>query len=106
MTRAAIKEKPSIAEIGGNIQGLKEDLVNYRNEIIKLKEKRAAINADIKAIMENAESKGIPKKALRWALNYYESTPEQREGLNEGYSICLEAWGMPNNAYQSEMFSA
>lgn len=100
----AKKEKPTIAEMGGNIQPVKDDLVKFRDEVLRLKSKRNEINADIKAIMEKAESLGIPKKSLRWALNYWESSPEQRDGLHEGYTLCLESWGMPVTAFQSEMW--
>lgn len=92
------------ATLGGNIRHLKEDLVKFRDRIISLKSKRGEINADIKAIMESAESKGIPKKSLRDAIAYYEAAPEQREGYHDGYAICLEAFGMPFNAKQAEMF--
>ncbi len=102
------KEKEEVtgkaAKMGGNIKPLKEDLVKFRDRILGLKSKRGEINADIKAIMESAESKGIPKKALRDAIAYYEASPEQREGYHEGYIICLESFGMPLNAKQSEMF--
>lgn len=92
------------AKMGGNIKPLKEDLVKFRDRILGLKSKRGEINADIKAIMESAESKGIPKKSLRDAIAYYEASPEQREGYHDGYAICLEAFGMPFNAKQAEMF--
>lgn len=103
MSKAQRKEK-EVPQIGGNISGVKEALLKYRDEVIRLKEERAVINADITAIMERAEAEGIPKKAFRAALNYYESSPEQREGYHDGYTICLEAWGMPMNATQAEFF--
>ncbi len=105
MTRAQRKEKESIQSLGGNIKPLKDMLVSSRDKIISLKAKRGDINAEIKAVMEHAESNGIPKKSLRAALNYWESTTEQREGYHEGYNLCLEAWGMPVGAKQSEMFN-
>lgn len=105
MTKAEKKEKAALPAIGGNIKPLREDMIKARDRILKFKSQRKQINADIKAEMENAESKGIPKHALRDALRYYESSPEQREGYHEGYSLCLEFWGMPLNATQAEFFS-
>ncbi len=75
----------------------------FRDQILEWKSKRGNINAEIKAVMEKAESMGIPKKSLRNAISYYEASPEQRDGYHQGYALCLEAFGMPVTAFQSEM---
>jgi hypothetical protein len=102
------KENPNegnVVKMGGNIGPLKEDIVKARDKVLELKSKRSEINADLKAIRENLEAKGITKSAFDSALRHYEKDPEQREGYDQGYIIAREAMGLPVIGAQMDMFT-
>jgi N-acyl-D-aspartate/D-glutamate deacylase len=100
----AKKEKQhNVVELGGNISGLLESVATARDKIIQLKKKRMEINSEIKAIREGMEAKGIVKKSFDLALSYFEASPEQREGLDEGYLLAREGMGLPVKGAQLEL---
>lgn len=96
--------KPKIAEIGGNIDGLKEDLAKWRDKHLELEEKRAEANASLAEIRAKAEANGIPKKAFAAALSYYKQDPDKRAGYDNGYILAREAFGLPINGAQLSLF--
>lgn len=98
------KEPANIAEIGGNINGLKEDLAKWRDEYIQLEKKRADVNASLAEIRAKAEANGIPKKAFNDALRYVKEDPDKRAGYDNGYILCREAFGLPINGAQLSLF--
>lgn len=98
------KPKPSIAEIGGNISGLKEDLAKWRDKHLELEKKRADVNASLAEIRAKAEANGIPKKAFADALRYFKEDPDKRAGYDNGYILAREAFGLPINGAQLDLF--
>lgn len=98
------KAKPEVAEIGGNIDGLKEDLAKWRDKHLELEEKRAEVNASLAEIRAKAEANGIPKKAFAAALSYYKQDPDKRAGFDNGYILAREAFGLPVNGAQLSLF--
>lgn len=100
----AEKQKPNIAEIGGNISSLKEDLAKWRDKHLELEKKRADVNASLAEIRAKAEANGIPKKAFADALRYFKEDPDKRAGYDNGYILAREAFGLPINGAQLSLF--
>lgn len=98
------KAKPNIAEIGGNISSLKEDLAKWRDKHLELEKKRADVNASLAEIRAKAEAHGIPKKAFADALRYFKEDPDKRAGYDNGYILAREAFGLPINGAQLDLF--
>jgi uncharacterized protein (UPF0335 family) len=98
------KEKPDIAKMGGNISSLKQDLATWRDKHLELEAKRADVNADLAAIRAKAEANGIPKKAFADALRYFKEDPDKRAGYDNGYILAREAFGLPINGAQLDLF--
>ena len=98
------KAPVNIAEIGGNISGLKEDLAKWRDKHLELEAKRADVNASLGEIRAKAEANGIPKKAFAAALAYYKQDPDKRAGYDNGYILAREAFGLPINGAQLSLF--
>lgn len=98
------KAPVNIAEIGGNISGLKEDLAKWRDAYLEMEKKRADCNAKLAEIRAKAEANGIPKKAFNDALRYVKEDPDKRAGYDNGYILCREAFGLPINGAQLSLF--
>ena len=96
--------KPDIAQMGGNLSGLKEDLAKWRDSYIEFEKKRSDVNANLGEIRAKAEANGIPKKAFAAALSYYKMDPDQRSGLDNGYILAREAFGLPIAGAQLSLF--
>jgi len=102
MAKAQQKEQ-NVVEMGGNISGLMEGIASARDKIIELKKKRGEINAEIKAVRESMEAKGVQKRAFDLALSYFESAPEQREGFDSSYLLAREGMGMKVKGAQLDL---
>lgn len=102
MAKAKEKEQ-NVVQMGGNISGLLSSVAETRDKIIKLKAKRGEINSEIKALREGMEAKGVTKKAFDLALSYFESSPEQREGFDDGYLIAREGMGLKVKGAQLDL---
>jgi septal ring factor EnvC (AmiA/AmiB activator) len=97
-------EKPDIAKMGGNLSSLKDDLAKWRDMYIEFEKKRADVNAKLGEIRAKAEANGVPKKAFAQALAYFKMDPDQRSGLDNGYILAREAFGLPINGAQLSLF--
>lgn len=97
-------EKPDIAKMGGNLTSLKDDLAKWRDMYIEFEKKRADVNAKLGEIRAKAEANGVPKKAFAQALAYFKMDPDQRAGLDNGYILAREAFGLPINGAQLSLF--
>lgn len=103
MTRAKRKEdaKEAVAaedkmlQMGGNIQGLQEEIKNSKEKIDQWKKERKAINDQIKAEREKMEAKGITKRAFDAAMSYVDLTEDQQAGYDNAYIVAREALGKP-----------
>ena len=96
--------KPDIAQMGGNLSGLKDDLAKWRDSYIEFEKKRADVNAKLGEIRAKAEANGVPKKAFAQALAYFKMDPDQRSGLDNGYILAREAFGLPIAGAQLSLF--
>lgn len=102
---AKTKQTPNErAQIGGNIEGLKADLAAWRDEHIKAERERKAINDKLAEIRSKAEAVGITKKAFADALRYYKEDQEKRQGYDNAYILAREAFGLPINGAQLDLF--
>lgn len=97
-------QKPDIAKMGGNLTGLKDDLAKWRDSYIEFEKKRADVNAKLGEIRAKAEANGVPKKAFAQALAYFKMDPDQRSGLDNGYILAREAFGLPIAGAQLSLF--
>ena len=104
MANSKSEKTQNIVEMGGNISNVLEKIAKTRDEIIKLKQKRAEINAEIKAKREAMEDQGITKKAFDLSLSYFEADPEQREGFDQAYILAREGMGLPVKGAQLDFF--
>jgi len=71
-----------------------EDLLAYEKD-------RSSVNADMQAIREDLQSKGIPKKALAAAINVSKMTEKEMDGFDAAYRILRDAIDKP---IQSDLF--
>lgn len=97
-------EPHNVVKLGGNLDPLKQDIMEARDKVLALKKKRDEINADIQSIRTNLEAKGITKKAFDDALRYFEQDPDKRAGYDEAYIIAREAMGFAVKGAQLDMF--
>lgn len=80
---------------------LDRDIVEACQEVIEWKSERKEINANIQAVIERMESKGIPRAAFKVCLANMEMTEDQREAYDRGIMITRGAVGLP---VQADMF--
>lgn len=92
-----------MADIQHNLTGLKKDIADAIRRMATLKNERSDVNADMAAIREALQAKGIPKKAFAMALQYINMDPDDREGFDIAYALCREAGGLP---MQEDLFAA
>lgn len=104
MATAKKKDEAPAPQMGSNIGGVLDFVRNAKERVIELKKKRTEINAELKAIREGVEAKGVQKRAFDLALSYFESDPEQREGFDESYIIAREAMGLKVKGAQLDIF--
>jgi hypothetical protein len=110
MARAKRKEEEStssnVAQMGGNIEGLYDDIKGSYDKIEQWKKDRQEINAKIKAERERINAKGIVKIAFDAAMSYVNMDPERQEGYDTAYIIAREALGKPVKGAQADLFAA
>lgn len=87
--------------IGGNISGLKKEVVEGVDKIRKLREDQAAVGQNIQAIRENLQSKGVAKEAVDWTIRYMGWDEDKRKQFDLAFVIVREALGVP---LQSDLF--
>lgn len=83
------------AQISNNISEVKDMIFRRAAEIDTLEAQRKTINAEISAIIEDCEAKGINRHGLRAARRYLKMSPEQRDGYDLAYDLAREALGAP-----------
>lgn len=76
------------AEIQNVITGAME-------KIDALEANRAAINAEINAVIEDMESRGINRHAFRYVKGLMKMSERKREGYDTSYMLCRQAVGQP-----------
>jgi uncharacterized protein (UPF0335 family) len=91
----AKKTKPGDSDRGTNLTETKEVIRDVVPRIIKLKEERKAINADIQELRERVNAAGVSKSALDHAIRVREMDPTDREKFDEGYAIARDAMNVP-----------
>lgn len=92
---------PLNRQSGANLTKTKDDIKKAAQEIIRLKKKRAEINADIASQRAKVETYGIPKRAFDAALAYFEAEEDKQRDFDAGYQIVREALGV-----QMDLFTA
>lgn len=71
-------------------------------EIAALKLERKAINAEMQAVVETIEAKGIPRASFKICITNMEMTEDQRAAYDLGVLITRGAVGLP---VQMDMFA-
>ncbi len=71
------------------------------NKVKKLREERAAINADITAIKNDLKANGVNPKAFDLAVKVTELDQEQRDNMDAAYIICRRSIDLP---MQTDLF--
>lgn len=64
-------------------------------EIVSLKEDRAAINSKISKIITDLGLKGINRHSFRYTMRVMEMSDDQRIGLDLSTLLCRQAVGLP-----------
>ena len=85
-------------ETGNNLSSLRMHIKAKVDKIKSLKGDREATNADISAIIEELEAKGVNRHAFRKALAYMDMDPEQRRNFDFAYELVRESIGLPVQA--------
>jgi chaperonin GroEL (HSP60 family) len=93
----------SPTRINTELNELKKKIRDAVNTVNGAKEDRAESNAVIAEAMASMEAKGIPRKALQWAMTYSEWDSDARAGFDVAYQIVREAIGVP---MEDELFNA
>ena len=88
---------------GDNMEPIKAEIRDAREEVDALKEERASINDKIKAVRSNLETKGIKKEAFNMALRYMDWDEDKRRGFDLAYAVVREALGAAVDA-QGDLF--
>lgn len=104
MANTKSEKTQNVVEMGGNLNNVFEKIAKARDKIISLKNKRAQLNAEIKAEREAMEALIGSKKAYDLALSYFEASPEQREGFDQAYIVAREGMGLPVKGAQIDLF--
>ena len=84
-----------------DLTDLQKECYKAIKEIETLESKRSEINAQMKAIRERMEAKGISKKALAIVLQVAKMNEDQLDGLDTSYLMLRKAISLP---VQSELF--
>lgn len=89
---------------GHNVGELNKKLVEARDKIIALQAERDSISDDINAIRSDMRALGFPKKSFDKQVKRFQMDPDKRLELDTADQVISEAFGMPLNATQAEMF--
>lgn len=87
----------------GNLSELKQAIRDGVANIKQAKSDRTENNADISAIIESLEAKGIHRRALKIAMQYAEWDADTRAGFDVAYAVTREALGVP---FEDGLFDA
>lgn len=83
---------------GNNLSSLRMHIKDKVDRIRSLKNDREGTNADISAIIEELEAKGVNRHAFRKALAYMDMDPQQRRNFDFAYELVRESIGLPIQA--------
>lgn len=87
-----------------NLVDIKKQLVEYRDRVIKLQNERQEINDVITEIRSRVKVLGITKGAFDRGIKRFLKDPDVRTEEDTSDQIVCEAFGVPLNWTQTEMF--
>lgn len=90
-------------QMSGSLSDIKAAIVSGVSSIKTAVADRKACNADISAVVEQLESKGVHRRALKMAMAYAEWDADTRAGFDTAYSVVREALGCP---FEDTLFDA
>lgn len=90
--------------IGHNLTDIKEKLNEARIKVLEINAKMEELQDQRNEIRSGVKALGITKRSFDTAVKRSLMDPEKREELDESYIICCEAFGVPMNWEQIEMF--
>lgn len=91
----ATKLQETINGMGGNIKPLLDELNEIAEEVKELQEKRDEVTARINEKRARVKALGVSKKAFDFGMKRKAMDEEEREKLDDNYSIVCEALGVP-----------
>lgn len=97
------KLQETLNQMGDNIQPLLDELNAIAEEVQELMGEREKVNAKIGEKRARVKALGISKKAFDFGLKRKEMDPEDRNTLDENYSIVCDALKVPLN--QGDLFN-
>ncbi len=100
----ATKLQETINGMGGNIQPLLDEIKEGYDEVIELQEKVDALNAKKGEVRARMKAIGISKKAFDFGCKRKQMEDEERQKLDENYSVVCDALGVPLLG-QGELFA-
>lgn len=80
---------------------LDQEIVEAVQDIIEYKQQRKEINANIQAVIERMEAKGIPRAAFKNTVRESEYTEDQRKAFDNAVVVTRRAMGIP---VQTDLF--
>lgn len=96
------KLQETVNSMGGNLKPLLDELKQIADEVDELITKRDDINAAIGEKRARVKALGISKKAFDFGMKRRLMDPEDRNTLDDNYSIVCDALGVPLK--QGELF--
>lgn len=91
----ATKLQETINGMGGNIKPLLDELKNLADEVQELIEERDEVNAKIGERRARVKALGVSKKAFDFGMKRKLMDEEQRDQLDDNYSVVCDALGVP-----------
>lgn len=80
---------------------LDQEIVEAVQAIVEYNQQRKEINANIQAVIERMEAKGIPRAAFKNTVRESEYTEDQRKAFDNAVVITRRAMGIP---VQTDLF--
>lgn len=99
----ATKLQETINGMGGNIKPLLEEIKEAYDEVIVLQDKIDGLNAQKGEVRARMKAIGISKKAFDFGVKRKQMEDEERQKLDDNYSIVCDALGVPLK--QGELFA-
>lgn len=93
MAKNATVKQTAPAKIGGNIEGLYEEIRADMDELNELDKKSKEINDQKQAIRSRLEAKGLIKKGQAAARTYFNLSPEDKKAFDNTYIMVRDAMG-------------
>lgn len=100
----ATKLQETLNANGGNFKPIKDKIEAAAKRVLELQGERDQINAEIAEERAAIKALGISKKAFDFGLKRKQMDEEQRDQLDENYSVVCDALNVPLRFEQGQLF--